>query len=36
VVSGVTTLKVIQKPSGSQKRLLDELGYNNWRKLKLK
>lgn len=26
-------LKVIAKPSGRQKDLLDKLGYNNWRKL---
>jgi hypothetical protein len=26
-------LKVIEKPSGRQKDLLDKLGYNNWRKL---
>jgi hypothetical protein len=31
--SGVTTLSVVAKPSGSQKRMLDKLGYNNWRKL---
>jgi hypothetical protein len=28
-----TTLKVVAKPSGRQKALLDKLGYNNWRKL---
>ncbi|HEX2639980.1 MAG TPA: hypothetical protein VHL50_05385, partial [Pyrinomonadaceae bacterium] len=28
-----TTLKVVEKPSGRQKALLDKLGYNNWRKL---
>lgn len=27
------TLKVIAKPNGRQKKLLDKLGYNNWRKL---
>jgi hypothetical protein len=31
--SGVTTLSVAAKPGGNQKRLLDKLGYNNWRKL---
>lgn len=30
---GATTLQVVEKPSGSQKRVLDKLGYNNWRKL---
>lgn len=34
--SGVTALTVIPKPSGRQKRLLDKLGYNNWRKLSSK
>jgi hypothetical protein len=29
----ITTLRVIEKPSGKQKTLLDKLGYNNWRKL---
>lgn len=28
-----TTLTVVQKPNGRQKRMLDRLGYNNWRKL---
>jgi len=32
-ISGATALKVVQRPSRSQKRLLDKLGYNNWRKL---
>lgn len=31
-----TALKVISKPSGRQKDLLDKLGYNNWRKLSSK
>ncbi len=26
-------LKVVAKPTGRQKKLLDKLGYNNWRKL---
>lgn len=34
--SGGTALTVIAKPNGSQKRLLDKLGYNNWRKLSSK
>jgi hypothetical protein len=34
--SGVTALKAVPKLSGSQKRLLDKLGYNNWRKLSSK
>jgi hypothetical protein len=29
----LTELKVKAKPSGGQKKLLDKLGYNNWRKL---
>lgn len=29
----LTKLKVVAKPSGRQKDLLDRLGYNNWRKL---
>jgi hypothetical protein len=29
----ITTLRVIEKPSGKQKTMLDKLGYNNWRKL---
>jgi hypothetical protein len=29
----VTALRVLQKPSGRQKALLDKLGYNNWRRL---
>jgi hypothetical protein len=29
----VTTLRVTSKPSSSQKKMLDRLGYNNWRKL---
>lgn len=28
-----TKLQVTAKPSGKQKKLLDKLGYNNWRKL---
>jgi hypothetical protein len=31
--SGVTNLSVVAKPNGSQRRILDKLGYNNWRKL---
>jgi predicted metalloprotease with PDZ domain len=31
-----TKLKVVAKPSGRQKDLLDKLGYNNWRKLSRK
>ena len=31
--NSVTTLKIVAKPSGRQKDLLDKLGYNNWRKL---
>lgn len=31
--NSLTTLKVVPKPSGRQKDLLDKLGYNNWRKL---
>ena len=30
---GSITLAVTAKPSSAQKRLLDKLGYNNWRKL---
>ena len=30
---GSTTLAVTAKPTSSQKRLLNKLGYNNWRKL---
>jgi len=30
--NSVTTLKVIEKPDGRQRALLDKLGYNNWRK----
>jgi hypothetical protein len=29
---GSVTLRVTPKPSGSQKKLLNKLGYNNWRK----
>lgn len=29
----LTRLKVVPKPTGRQKDLLDRLGYNNWRKL---
>jgi hypothetical protein len=29
----VTTLRVLEKPGGRQKALLDKLGYNNWRRL---
>ncbi|MFZ1699893.1 MAG: hypothetical protein WBO10_10975 [Pyrinomonadaceae bacterium] len=29
----LTTLKVVRRPSGRQKDLLDKLGYNSWRKL---
>lgn len=32
-VNNRTRLKVVAKPSGGQKRILDKLGYNNWRKL---
>jgi hypothetical protein len=28
----VTSLKVVEKPDGRQKAMLDKLGYNNWRK----
>jgi hypothetical protein len=31
--NGRTTLKVVSKPNGRQKDLLNKLGYNNWRKL---
>lgn len=31
--NSVTTLKIVRKPSGRQRELLDKLGYNNWRKL---
>jgi hypothetical protein len=34
--SGATVLTVVAKPTGAQKRLLDKLGYNNWRKLTTK
>ena len=34
--SGATALTVVPKPNGGQKRLLDKLGYNNWRKLSSK
>jgi hypothetical protein len=33
VQTGATTLSVTAKPTSSQKRFLDKLGYNNWRKL---
>lgn len=29
---GLTSLKVVAKSSSSQKKLLDKLGYNNWRR----
>lgn len=29
----ITTLRVLEKPRGRQKALLDKLGYNNWRRL---
>jgi hypothetical protein len=29
----VTNLRIVSKPSSSQKKMLDKLGYNNWRKL---
>jgi predicted metalloprotease with PDZ domain len=29
--AGSVLLRVTSKPSGSQKKLLDRLGYNNWR-----
>lgn len=29
----VTRLKVVEKPRGRQKEILDALGYNNWRRL---
>lgn len=29
----ITKLRVVDKPAGRQKDLLDRLGYNNWRKL---
>jgi predicted metalloprotease with PDZ domain len=32
-ISGATELKVIAKPSGRQKDLLNKLGYNQWRRL---
>ena len=31
--SGPTRLKAVTKPTRRQKQMLDELGYNNWRKL---
>jgi len=31
--SKLTVLRVIEKPNGRQKALLNKLGYNNWRKL---
>ena len=31
-----TRLKIIEKPNKRQKDLLDELGYNNWRKMSVK
>ncbi|HEX8369825.1 MAG TPA: hypothetical protein VF604_14860 [Pyrinomonadaceae bacterium] len=31
--SGVTEIKVVAKPGGRQKDLLNKLGYNQWRKL---
>lgn len=34
--SGVTALSLVAKPDSRQKRLLDKLGYNNWRKLSSK
>lgn len=34
--SGVMALRVVSKPNGNQKRLLDKLGYNSWRKLSSK
>jgi hypothetical protein len=30
---GVTTIGVTAKPTSSQRRILDKLGYNNWRKM---
>jgi len=30
--NSVTSLKVVEKPDGRQKAMLDKLGYNNWRK----
>ncbi|HLM02529.1 MAG TPA: hypothetical protein VK400_15865 [Pyrinomonadaceae bacterium] len=32
-ISGATEVKVIQKPNGRQKDLLNKLGYNQWRRL---
>jgi predicted metalloprotease with PDZ domain len=32
-ISGATELKVISKPNGRQKDLLNKLGYNQWRRL---
>jgi predicted metalloprotease with PDZ domain len=29
----ITTLRVLEKPRGRQKAMLDKLGYNNWRRL---
>lgn len=34
--NGSVRLKVVAKPNGRQKDLLDELGYNNWRKISAK
>ena len=34
--NAATKLKVVNKPTGRQKDLLNELGYNNWRKLSRK
>lgn len=38
IVGGTSspTIKVVSKPSGRQKDFLDQLGYNNWRKLSRK
>jgi len=33
--NSVTTLKVLPKPNSRQKDLLDKLGYNTWRKLRI-
>jgi hypothetical protein len=33
IVSGASGLAIAAKPNGSQRALLDKLGYNNWRKL---
>jgi Predicted protease with the C-terminal PDZ domain len=32
-ISGATVLKVVARPNGRQKDLLNELGYNQWRKI---